>query len=61
MAIDTRKALADLAAMPGDIVAVPKSQMEALLTELGSRQSAPRGLSLFTVAAIGAASSGASA
>ena len=51
--INARKALADLMAAPGEIVALPKTQMADLLTELAERQERParRELSLFTVAA----------
>ena len=59
--INARKALADLAALPGDVIALPKQQMADLLGELARHQEPRRrDLTMFTVAAP-AASLGASA
>lgn len=47
--INAVKALADLDAMPGEVVAVPKAQMAELLRELALRQPAPQHLQVFRV------------
>jgi hypothetical protein len=47
--INAAKALADLDATPGDIVAVPKAQMKDLLRELASRQPSSSGIAIFGV------------
>lgn len=47
--INAVKALADLDAVPGEVVAVPKAQMVELLRELALRQPAPQSLSIFRV------------
>ncbi|OWK32283.1 hypothetical protein [Sphingomonas mucosissima] len=47
--INAAKALADLHAMPGEIVAVPKAQFAELLRELALRQPDPHSLTLFRV------------
>ena len=48
--IDAAKALADLDATPGDIVAVPKAQIAELLRELAGRQPRTSGLAIYAVA-----------
>lgn len=47
--INAVKALADLEAMPGDMVAVQKPQLMELLRELALRQPAPQHLQIFRV------------
>ncbi|WP_296222729.1 hypothetical protein [uncultured Sphingomonas sp.] len=47
--INAVKALADLDAMPGPVIAVPKAQMVELLRELALRQPAPQSLTLYRV------------
>lgn len=47
--INAVKALADLDAIPGEIVAVTKQQLTELLRELALRQPAPQSLSIFRV------------
>jgi len=60
--INVAQSKAALAAMAGDVVAMPKSQMAELLAELEIGQHARRALtSLKTITAIAASSSGAPA
>lgn len=53
--INAVKALADLDAVPGEIVAVPKAQMAELLRELAVRQLPQQNLYVFPLACAGAA------
>lgn len=53
--INAVKALADLEAVPGEVVAVPKAQFAELLRELALRQPAPQSLSIFRVVGAAAA------
>ena len=53
--INAVKALADLDTVPGEVIAVPKSQMAELLRELALRQPPAQNLQIFRIAGTTAA------